>query len=201
MSKKSWMLILFLSVLLGACLSEIELKLSDENPDNLVITGRLTKGSPSSISVTITRLTPLVGFEKPEELSGANVSLESASGKEFLIPETGAGEYGLLFHQEEIRDGEQYQLIISVNGNTYTSSLEPILGVPIAEKISVNEVVRAELNQNNTIVNQSYLHFFIDTPLESNINKERVYLKWDFEAVYQLMETRLDVTIPPGAKT
>lgn len=190
-----------LALLLGACLSEIELKLTEDKPDNLVITGTLTKANPSSLTVLITRLTPLVGFEKPELLTNANVILKSESGMEYLVPEEGEGKYGLFFLQDEIKDGEQYQLIITVANSTYISSLEPILAVPKAENLSVTEIVRSELNGNNNIIDQSYLNFYIDTPLESNITKERAFLKWDFEAVYQLMETQLAVTIPPGVNT
>jgi len=112
------LLLLLLSVALGACRKEITLDLDNES-NKVVIEATITEGSgPHTV-----QLTRSIRFEDPNTfpaISNATVTLSDDQGNSEQLSETAQGIYNTATLMGE--PGRIYHLTATVEGNTYTAS-------------------------------------------------------------------------------
>ncbi len=204
----SGLFLLLLVMVLDSCLSEIDLELPENDSESIAIVARLEYGDPSIASVRITSLANFIGFDQAVPILGARVTLLDESGNAIHLPadlEEGLngellekGNYGRsLGNDFPINIGDAYMIRIELENKVYESTLETLADVPKADDIMVELITREELNNFGNIIENSYLQFFLNTPLRAPSGMDKAYLKWDFEGVYQVIETGLEVLIPP----
>jgi len=191
-------LLLSLLSLIG-CLDPIELKIPEGFDETLVIQGALTKGSPSSIELTVTRLFDFT----VESLTRVNVSeviLSDGEGNSVEIDRVGTGLYRTIFdesHPIEIEFNKSYKIDLrTFDGRSYASSLEPLLPVPKVDSLSIQgvekEIVFAD---GETTRVDSLVRLAVHTPLEVAGSEERIGLKWDLRRVYRVTDTPIEVGV------
>lgn len=179
---------------LGSCLTEIDLAAPPTVANNLAITATLLKSSPSVLDVNVSQVDNFSGFSAPIPVNDAQVFLINEQGEgvsvplqfegiyRLTIPDNGAGIY--------IEEGQSYQLQINtVEGKTYTSSFEKLNPVPKASGLSYELETREDINDNDDIVDQTFIRFFINTPLNADNSTEKAVLKWDMTGTYRFVES------------
>ena len=190
----------------SGCLDEIDLSGTNESVrSNLVVSGRLSLSEQAYVLVQISRTGK---FDDPTgtiAVRDAVVFVKDASGNELLIPSLGDGTYRLDLSDNQssftLASGQSYQLLIStVEGNQYESMPDRLEPVPDPEALSFALAEREELNDQGNITTQTYLDFFLDTPLNT-ATTETSFLKWQFEGCYRFIESQLEGAPPPVPRT
>lgn len=194
------------SGLLSGCFDEISFEGSETDFENLVIQGKLIKGTPSIVSVSITKLSAFSGVEVPEPVEAVRVSLLDENQNAVDLLATKPGQFQLEIPEDQgdfvVEPGHAYQIkVFTETGAEYQSELDPLLPVPEATSISIDIVSRDEINSAGNILENRYLQFFINTPLKSQNNTQKAYLKWEMEGCFQFTETTPATSPPPATKT
>lgn len=182
------------SGLLPGCLDEISFDSPENQLENLAIQGKLIKGAPSVVSVSIARVSAFSGFDQPMPVEPARVSLLDENGNALDLVASGPGLFQLEIDDNQagfaIREGHAYQIkVVMQAGLSYESGLEPLLPVPHALSMDIELSSRGEINEVGNIVENPYLQFFIHTPLTAANNSQRSFLKWEMEGCYRFIES------------
>lgn len=183
-------LFLLLVALASSCVDEITLAIPAAQQKKLAIVGSIRKQDSTLISVEITRSLDVTNRLLPDPESGAAVYIYDEDGANLLIPEIRPGVYKLSVPEMNaflIKLGKSYRLSVQLsNGQTYESTLEPLLAVPKPDSLSFQVVERKVQNDFGYISKNDYVEVLISTPL--GLDSSSVHLKWDFEGCYQLQE-------------
>jgi hypothetical protein len=191
---------LLLSLLtLTACLDPIELKIPEGFDETLVIQGVLTKGSPSSMELTVTRMFDFT-IESLTRVNVSEVILSDEEGNSVEIDRAGTGLYRTVFdesHPIEIALNKSYKVnILTFDGRRYESTLEALLPVPQVDSLAIQgiekEIVFAD---GETTRVDSLVRLALYTPLSEASSGERVSLKWDLRRVYRVTDTPIEVGV------
>lgn len=179
---------------LGSCLTEIELAAPPTAANNLAITATLLKSSPSVIDVNVSQVDNFSGFSAPIPVNDAQVFLVDEQGGGVSVPLQFEGIYRLVIPENgggiSIEEGRSYQLQVNtVEGKTYTSTFETLQPVPKASGLSYELETRESINENGSIVDQTFIRFFIDTPLTTDNSDRKAVLKWDITGTYRFVES------------
>ncbi len=193
-TKLSYSLGTLLLLGLGSCLSEIDLAAPPTTANNLAITATLLKSSPSTLNVTVNQVDNFSGFSTPIPVNDAQVFLLNEQGEGISVPLQFEGIYRLSIPANSssisIEEGQSYQLQINtVEGKTYTSSFEKLNPVPKASGLSYELETREDINDNEDIVDQTFIRFFINTPLTAESGDNKAVLKWDMTGTYRFVES------------
>ena len=192
--------------MLQSCFSEIDFEGSGSQLDNLVIQGKLIKGDPSTVSISVLSVSAYDGLDDPIPLSSANVSLidEDLNSVELLSTEPGIFERTIPadFPEISISEGKAYQIRVATEaGQVYESTFQPLNPVPSPVSIDLTLIDREEINGTGNLVENTYLNFFINTPLVTNSDDGNSYLKWETEGCYRFIETTPASAPIPNPKT
>lgn len=190
---------------LWGCLSQIDLPAPATDADNLAITATLRLGTPSTIAVDVTQVNNFSGFNAGLPVSDVTVELRDESGNQVFIPPLFSGRFESVLDGSNgisIESGKSYQLIVTTaRGAIYTSSLERLTAVPDPSDLSFEIETRAAINESGNIVDEDFIRFFIDTPLEIAGTSEKAVLKWDVEGVYKFVESVPENVQVPNQRT
>ncbi len=191
-------LLLLLIVFLG-CLDTIDFKRPDTIENGIAIQGKLTKGNPSTIRVTIRELFNFK--ERDGFLNAKSVVLQDERGNETTISSSREG-----VHEQELTDfpidyGVGYKVIVTTFDNrTFESSFESILSVPTPEKLEPKFVERERITRKGRKELIEVLSFNISTPLASQQDEPNSRILWELVSTYKLTDDDLKicyVDLPP----
>lgn len=192
-TKLSYALGTLLLMGLGSCLSEIDLAAPPSTANNLAITATLLKSSPSTLHVTVSQVDNFSGFSTPIPVNDAQVFLLNEQGEGISVPLQFEGIYRLTIPDNgsmAIEEGQSYQLQINtIEGKTYTSSFEKLNAVPTASGLTYELETREDINEFEDIVDQTFIRFFINTPLTADSGGDKAVLKWDMTGTYRFVES------------
>lgn len=179
---------------LGSCLTEIDLAAPPTTANNLAITATLLKSSPSVLNVNVSQVDNFSGFSAPTPINNAQVFLVDEQGGGVSIPLQFEGGYRLVIPENggsiSIEEGRSYQLQVNTaEGKTYTSTFETLQPVPKASGLSYELETRESINENEDIVDQTFVRFFINTPLTADNSDKKAVLKWDMTGTYRFVES------------
>lgn len=182
------------SGLLSGCLDEISFDSSENQLENLAIQGKLIKGTPSIVSVSITRIAPFSGLDSPMPVETASASLLDENENAVDLMASGPGLFQLEIPEGQagfvVQEGHAYRIrVVAGSGAVYESELEPLLPVPHPVSMDIELVSRDEINEAGNIVANPYLQFFINTPLSAANSSQKSFLKWETEGCYRFIET------------
>lgn len=179
---------------LSGCLDEIAFDGSENQLENLAIQGKLIRGTPSVVSVSIHKISPFSGFDNPMPVESARVSLLDENGNSVDLLASGPGLFQLEIQDGQaefvVQEGRAYQIrAVTGAGVVYESELEPLLPVPSPVSVDIELTTRGEINEAGNIVENAYLQFYINTPLSVPNSGQNSFLKWDMEGCYRFIET------------
>lgn len=185
---------------LSACVDEIPLPEPGEEALPVVIQGRVSKGDPSLLRVSLSLAAPFSAADFPPRITGAEVLVVDRDGTRWPVPEVETGLYERRIGAGEpqaIETGRAYQLQVTLpDGRTYHSDYETVLPVPRPDSISYGVITRAEINTSGNIQEVPILQVYLHSPLTGTNEKAPPALKWDFMGVWQLQETDLGAIGP-----
>ncbi len=184
--------LLFLPFIFSSCLEEIEFDIPDDQRDKIAIQGKLLKGNPSIVEITVTSLFDFDGVNNPNRQAGAVVTLHRRNGQQIEIPYfiprlSHYLEIEVDNPDFEIEENKEYQLRVELaDSRKYESDWEMLLPTPNPNKIEIDVVQKQGFGNANTVEIQDYLEVYINTPLKANGASENQYFFWEKEGVHRL---------------
>lgn len=196
MKKNTFFLLVFGLVYLlfvaPSCLDPIDFDRPATIENGLAIQGKLVKGNPSFIRVTVRKI-----FDFADNARLINVRAATLTDEEGNSLVLDSRQEGVFI--EEIADdnpnikidyGKSYKIKVETFDNrVYESSLEELLPVPTPSSLKVNKIIKEGVDGLGNIVDREFLAFTVDTPLSLNEEGENVKLLWELESVYKLSDT------------
>lgn len=182
---KSKLALLFLLVVLFGCLDPIEFERPDTIENGIAIQGKLTKGTPSNIRVTIRKI---FNFKDRESLLNVkSVALQDDTGNQIAIPSSRDGVFEQALTNFPIEYGVGYKIIVTTFDNRiFESSFESVLPVPTPENLKAQFVERERLNAIGGKETIEVLSFGIKTPLTVNTREPNSRILWELVGTYKL---------------
>lgn len=175
-----------------SCLDEINFDRPDTISNGLAIQGKLVKGNPSFIRVTVRKIFDF--SENARLINVKAVTLTDESGNSLDLDSRQEGVF-----IEEIADdnpdiqidyGKSYKIKVETFDNrVFESSLEDLLPVTTPTDLNVNMITKEGVDGLGNIVNRDFLAFTIDTPISLSEEGDNIKLLWELEATYKLSDT------------
>lgn len=178
-------------LLLFSCIDEISFDPPSEFQDSIAIIGKIVKGNPSVVEVSVQNLFDF-SFSAESFITAQRVSVFNERGDQLDIPISGAGEYKRTIDPSdnfEVEIGERYGIEVSLfSGQAFRSELAAIVPVPLIDTIEHALVNKEILNFDGEFEFQDRIEYRVNTPLVSGDLLEKINLKWDFERAYKLTD-------------
>ena len=182
--------LLIIAILISGCLDQIDFDRPDTIEDGVAIQGKLVRGTPNYIRVTIRRV---FDFSENARLINAKVvDLIDEDGNRLPIDSSqdGVFEMEITDDQMAIEFGRNYRLRIELFDNrVYESEIETILPVPTPVDLNVNTVVNESINSLGDVVDRDFLAFSVNTPLEVTEGSGNVKMLWELEATHMFTDS------------
>jgi len=179
-------------LILPSCLDDIDFDRPDTIENGIAIQGKLVKGDPSFIRVTLRRIFDF--SENARLINARTVTLMDEEGNALVLDSRQEGVF-----IEEIQNnnpdisidyGKSYKIRVETFDNrVFESSLEQLLPAPTPTDLRVSKVLREGIDALGRIVDREFLAFTLDTPLQLNEGEDNVKLLWELEATYKLSDT------------
>ena len=173
------------------CIDEIELGEEADFLEKLAIDGQLKKGATSSIEIQVSQSIPYQASPVTNFVGGGMLKLINDMGEERAIPEVEAGRFFDTFDSNSsfpIETGRAYKIHLELGGNSYESAWDTLYAVPKPDSMSIRWKQQKVLNESENIVDEFLWQAHIHTPLSAGGSAIRPALKWDFSAVWSLVE-------------
>jgi len=177
----------FLIVLLVGCLDPIEFERPETIQDGLAIQGKLTKGEPSHIRVTVRKV---FNFKERESLLNVkSVDLIDEKGNQFSIPSFRDGVFDYTLTDFPIDYHVGYKIRVSTFDNrTFESSLESVLPVPTPKNLTTRFIEKKRPNVIGDLETVELLSFGIDTPIKATTSDTNSRILWELQGTYKLTD-------------
>ena len=174
------------------CLDKIDFERPDTIENGIAIQGRLIKGEPSVISVTIRKI---FDFSETARLINAReVILINENNQELDLMSNADGIYFLEIPSDnpnfDLDYGTSYKLKVNTFDNrTYESTLERLYPVPELEKLEVRKASIESVNAIGQLVSTEVLDFVVSTSLTPEGFSEKAQVLWELESVHKLTDS------------
>lgn len=185
--------------LLFGCLDPIEFERPETIQNGIAIQGKLIKGSPSTIRVTIRKV---FNFREKESLLNVKtVELLDDKGNQLFIPSRRDGVFEHSLIDFPIEYGVGYKIRVSTFDNrVFESSFESVLPVPTPTNLIAQFKEIDRPNVIGEIEQVEVLSFDISTPLKANSSDPNSRILWELIGTYKLTDDNANVCyvdIPP----
>lgn len=178
MIKPKIILLIGLVLMAFSCAEVIELK-NDSEGGQLVIFGRITNGGMGN-SVNITRTLP--EGQDPEKVSGAVVRVIDSNGGEEQYVETSPGLYELARNVVQGQVGETYNLVVELDGKTYTSSMQEMMPILAQDELRFELGTEDQITGTGTSISEDVVRIFANSTFETI--PDEFYIRWAMEESY-----------------
>lgn len=198
MKRYYYLISLAFGVLISSCLEEITLKGQQFKTQAVVIQGKLVKGSPASVEVTVRRIGDFNGFESDVHISGSIIKLLHQDGVSINLVENFSDQiYRAMIPENhpifQVQTGVSYRVsAILPDGRHYESDWETLLAVPKIEEINYKKIQQTRLLEDNFIETADYIQYSINTNL-INTENNKPRLRWEVSSVYRLTDDSLKI--------
>jgi hypothetical protein len=181
-------------LLLGSCLDEIELDKQVIDAKAIIIQGRLLKGSPSLVEVSVQRVGDYDNSELSTFIGNAKISLLNGKGakidlQELRSPQIYRASIPSNNPNFSVQEGENYQIkVLLADGRQFESAPEPLLSVPDLEKTNFKLAELSLPDYRGIITPAQYLQFWVSTSLKAKATAAKAKLRWELQLVYRLTD-------------
>lgn len=189
--------ILFLGMCFSTCVDQIEFDVPSEFQNTIVINGKIVKGNPSIVEISVQNLFDFA-FTSASFLNAQSVQVFNENGDKLDVPAKGGpGLYELKIYPEsgfEVEIGNSYGIEVKLfSGQSFKSELAELVGVPKMQRLEPRLVYKEVINFENEFEVQPRIEYLVNTSLLSAENSTRTNLKWDFTRTYKLTDTTSNV--------
>jgi len=182
-----------LSIFISACVDKIDFVRPETIEDGIAIQGKLLKGSPSFISVSIQKT---LDFKSSTRfINASSVTLLDTEGNAIDLDSRVEGIFfkDILDNDPNIsiEFGKSYKIRVETFDNrVFESAFEALLPVPTPTNLTVKRITKKSLNPKGEVIsNDNFLSFEIETPLEATPNSGKTKLLWELEGTYKISDT------------
>ena len=187
-----WLAGLVLLFVWNGCLDEIDFARADAIDEAIAIQGKIVKGSPSFVRVTIRGVFNFT--DVPRLLDARDVTVEDENGNKLELTTRQDGVFFLEIPDDhptfKVEYGMSYRINVSTFDNReFQSEFEELFPGPQPESL-VAERTELEVQDNNgnsRIFDQ--LTYSINTPLAPPTFSENARLLWELETTFQFTDT------------
>lgn len=185
----------FLTLMVTACLDEIDLNPEEEEYKRIVVLGKLVNSAPARVLVYVTETFDFETREIPRGIDDATVTVWDDEGHSLtLAPYIETGLYYLEIpknHPEfKVEAGRSYHLkVVTDRGKQYESAPEPLADVPQTGQLGVNKTTKLIVDNLGEFTPIDILEFSVSTPLTTPGNPEKARLRWEIEEAYKVTDT------------
>jgi len=202
MNRKIITFLSFIFVLLFyACIDEVEFDVPREYQNSTVIIGKIVKGNPSTVEVSVQRVFDF-SFKIEELLDVKNMKIVNEEGVKLDVPNVGTGFYELSIDPNsefKVDVGKSYSLeVLLRDGKSFKSEPSKLIGAPKVESFEPELVSKEVLDDNNELVTRTRIEHKISTSLLSSPEQSRTNLKWDFSRTYKITDDLNNVCYASG---
>jgi len=182
-----------ISCLTIGCLDSIDFERPDTIKDGIAIQGKLVKGSPSFVRVTIRKVFDF--RTAPRFISARAVTLSDEAGNTIALNSRAEGVFFKEIQEDDptikIDFDKSYKIRVEVfDDRIFESSLQSILPTPTPSELKVKRVKKNIVDGTGELVSRDdFVGFTIDTPLAVGSNTENVKLVWELEANYKITDS------------
>lgn len=190
MAKRILVIYLMISAIsLLSCIDEISFEPPNEFQNSIVIQGKIVKGNPSSVELTLQNVFDFSFEEGPSFFDALEVLVVNDKEQKLLVPKLSTGSYKLKIDPSsgfEVSYGGSYGVEVKLlDGRSYRSELEVLHPVPKMESVEHKLVSRENVNDEGELVSESWIEYRISTPLIAQHNQERTNIRWNLERTYK----------------
>lgn len=179
-------------LLLAGCLDEIDSVITETVDQGVAIQGRIVKGNPSFVAVTIKSV---FNFKNsPRFLDVKEVSVEDELGNSLRLESNADGRFFLEIPANHPFFGVEYGKSYRVNVTTledkkYRSTLEQLYPAPLPDSLTVKKVVVETVDNRGISRMFDQLVYSISTSLKPTNSNENARLAWKVSSTYQFTDS------------
>lgn len=199
-----YVLLIFVITVFGACLDEIDLEAPRGLAQSLVIQGKLMKGNPSVVTLSITTVFNFSSIIS-NTVNAKEVKIIDDQGNALRLEESGPGIYRLEIpfdHPEfKVETGRSYRINISTFDNREFASAFETLNPVLSNGQLDAKLVQREIVINEDILSRPAVEFSVESNF-INDAQEKARVLWEVERTYKVTDDSgylCYVTEPLGA--
>lgn len=184
--------LLSMSIFTGACVDRIDFARPQTLEDAIAIQGRLVKGNPSRVNVTIRKV--LDYKSAPRFVKVHSVTLIDDLGNTIDLETKAEGIYYQTIREEtstsSISTDRTYKIKVETFSNLiFESEFEGIVSAPTPTDLSAHRIKKEGRNViGDIILRDDFIGFAIETPLEVSPNSGNVKILWEIESTHKVMD-------------
>jgi hypothetical protein len=191
--KNQYVLLGLLILLLSGCVDTILLDPAGDPNENVVIHGKLTYGTPSTVFVRVSRFRPVDRYSNASAVGVERVDLiDVESGDTYLVPVSTErrGFYGEISGDDpniEIRFNRFYQLEVELrSGEVYRSSPQEVYQVPPIDDITYTLSTESRTDPAGNIFQQDFITYQVKTTYDRPDGNGNANLLWSRRSIFEL---------------
>ena len=173
---------------LYACLDEIEFQPPSEFQNSVVIQGKIVKGNPSSVELSVQNVFDF-SFSDASFINAREVTVFNDKGHQLNVPATKTGFFKLEIDPSsgfEVNFDNSYGIEVSLlDGRSFRSELESMVPVPQLESINHQLVVKEEQNDVGITTPVPWVQYRVSTPLIGAENQLGDAFRWIIKGTYK----------------
>ena len=172
----------------SGCVDKIEFDRPATIDNGIAIQGKLIKGSPSSIRVSVRNV---FNFKEANQLLNVqSVELVNEQGQLLALESRREGLYEQALVDYPIDYGVGYKIVVTTFDNRiFESSFESILPTPSPTKLIGQFEIRERPNRAIGVIQEiEVIAFRLDTPLKNDDQATNSRLLWELGATYQVTD-------------
>ncbi len=184
-------LVFIIVLLCVACIDEVEFDVPREFQNSTVIIGKVNKGTPSTVEVSVQELFDF-SFSSENLITVNSVKIVNEEGVKLDVPQSRNRRYELSIDTEsefKIEVGKSYSLeVLLSDGQSFKSEPSKLMGAPEVESFEPELISKEVLNDDNELVTRTRIEYKISTSLLSGLEQTRTNLRWDFTRTYKITD-------------
>ena len=182
-----------LAFIVYGCLDVIDIEVSGEAREKLVIQGHLIVGDPSLVQVKVSKLFDFTATSK-RPTTARQVSLIDENGRSIVLKSLGQGDYAISIPRDypdfSVELGRFYRLRLETfDGRIFESDPEKGLAVPRMDDLSFQLVQGQWPDATGGFRPQELIRYTIDTPLRTSEQDDDLHLRWQTEWTFKVQDS------------
>lgn len=191
MVQKSYYILLVLTFSMISCLDPIELDIPRGGSESVVVEGKLVKGNPSSIEVSVQRIFVFDGSSRNLKING--VTLMSESGAEIKLSKDNAGEFSQSFGPDnpfDVSVNDAYKIRVELfDGRIVESAFEPVQTVKANNLVDLTLQDREVFSEERgDFITRSKIILDLKSQI-NNIQQDPRRYRWTVERYFKLRDS------------
>jgi len=187
----SIMFMVLLGFVANSCIDELEFERPDTLENSIAIQGKLVKGDPSVVTVTVRKVFDFAS--EPRLINARRIALLNEKGDEILLESDDAGGFRAEIPagdpQFPVEYGDAFRLEVDLfDGRTYESEFDELYPVSNLDSVKARITLQERVGATGNLFQEEVIGFFLDADLFTS-EQQRPRLLWELEGTYRLTDS------------